>query len=83
MSMLADAEPIVIDPDEIRADTVRANVIRCGDWRPTEARMLALLDDIEDMLRAESVEVSLSCQAWADLDACRCALTERVREAAA
>ena len=83
MSMLADAEPIVIDPDEIRADMVHANVIRCGDWRPTEARMLDLLDEVEDMLRAESVEPSLDCQAWADLDACRCALTERVREAAA
>ena len=51
------------------------------DLQHTEAAMLTLLDDIEDALRAEGVDVTQP--SWADLDSCRCALTERVREAAA
>lgn len=48
------------------------------DLQHTEAAMLTLLDDIEDMLRAEGVD--LRSEAWHDLDSTRCALAGKARE---
>lgn len=57
MSMLADAEPILVDPDEIRADTVHANMIRSDAWSE-DWGTLRLLSELEEAAYAAGVQAS-------------------------
>lgn len=45
------------------------------DLMDTRAAMLTLLDEIEEIFRAE--QVSLRSEGWHDLDSTRCALTNK------